>query len=123
VSETPSPKPVTTETITTERKGGAIVARPQVKMMDDDALKALARVVDEAGRSDPDATLVILDLSRVAIVPSLGLGLLVQILNKCKARQQRLKLVGVQPQIRQVFSITKLDRIFHFADSVDAAME
>ena len=109
--------------ITMEKRAGAIVARPQVKMMDDDTLKTLARSIDEASESDPVPPLVVLDLSRVAIVPSLALGLLVQILNKCKARQQALKLAGVQPQIRKVFALTRLDRVFQFADSVDAAIE
>src|SRR5689334_25348062 len=106
-----------------ERIDSAIVARLQAKMMDDHVLKALARSIDEASASDPGVTLVIVDMSRVAIVPSLALGLLLQISNKCSARQQRLKLVGVQPQIRKVFAITKLDRVFQFADAVDAAIQ
>jgi anti-anti-sigma factor len=118
VSETPSVNPITVEKV-----GGAIVARLQVKMLDDDALRTLTRSIDEASESDPGGRLVILDLSRVAIVPSLALGLLVQILNKCGARRQALRLVGVQPQIRKVLSITRLDRIFQLADSVEAAMQ
>jgi anti-anti-sigma factor len=51
------------------------------------------------------------------------LGLLVQISSKCKARQQKLKLAGVQPTVRQVFSITRLDRVFDFAPNVEAAIE
>ena len=89
----------------------------------DRVLKALTRSIDQARESDPNASHVIIDFSRVAIVPSLALGLLLQIGNKCNARQQKLKLVGVQPQIRKVFAITRLDRVFQFADSVEAAME
>ena len=51
-----------------------------------------------------------------------GLGLLVQISNQCKSREQKLRLVGLQQQIRQVFAITRLDRVFQFADSVEAAI-
>ena len=107
--------------ISIEKIDGAVIARPQMKMMDENALKALTQAIDEASGADAGIALVILDLSRVAIVPSLGLGSLVQIAGKCRARQQKLKLAGVQPQIRQVFAITRLDRVFQFADTVEAA--
>src|SRR6476646_7444151 len=106
-----------------EKIDGTVIARPQMKMMDENALKALAGAIDEASGADAGITLVILDLSRVAIVPSLALESLVQVANKCRARQQKLKLAGLQQQIRQVFAITRLDRVFQFADSVEAAMQ
>jgi len=108
--------------ITLETSDRAVVARPQMKMMDDAAMSELRRLLDGAAGTDSGVTLVVLDLAGVAIVPSLALGLLVQVLNKCKARQQELKLVGLQPQIRQVFAVTRLDRVFQFADSVQAAL-
>jgi anti-sigma B factor antagonist len=67
--------------------------------------------------------MVVIDLSRVQILPSLGLGALVQISNKCKARGQPLKLAAVQPGIRKVFAITRLDRILDLVDSVEAALQ
>ena len=108
--------------ITLERMGDAAVVRPAMKMMDDMALKTLIRLIDEASTHEAGVALVVLDLSRVMILPSLALGLLVQISNTCKSRGQRLKLVGLQPQIRQVFSITRLDRVFQFADTVEDAI-
>jgi anti-sigma B factor antagonist len=122
MSDTPEkPAPFTVERTA---DGDALVARAQVKMVDDEALKTLIRHIDEAsGASAPAGVqLVVLELSKVTILPSMALGLLVQIANKCKAREQRLRLAGVPPQVRQVFSITRLDRVFQFADSVDAAL-
>src|SRR5262245_41634317 len=102
MSEAPStPIPI-------ETKGEAIIARPQVKMMDDPSLKALSQALDQAAGGSSGITLVVLDLSRVQIIPSLGLGLLVQVSSKCKSRQQKLKLAAVQPMVRQVFAITRL---------------
>ena len=88
-----------------------------------DEMKAMSQLVDKAASAEPGITLVVLDLSPVRIVPSLALGLLVQVSQKCRARQQRLKLAGLQPQVRQIFSITRLDRLFEFVDSVEAALE
>lgn len=111
-----------TSSILFEKVGDAAIARPQMKMMDDQALKTLVRLIDEAS-PESAVGMVIIDLSRVTILPSLALGLLVQISNTCKARDQKLRLVGVQPQIRKVFTITRLDRVLQIADSVEAAMQ
>ena len=118
MSETPAANPVPIET-----RGEAVIARPQMKMMDDAALKALSQALDQAADGSSGINLVVLDLSKVQIIPSLGLGLLVQMSSKCKSRQQKLKLAGVQPTVRQVFAITRLDRIFDFAPTVEAALE
>ena len=111
------------DAITIEKTGGAVVVRPQVKMLDRGALDALERAIDGAGESEPAAPLVILDLSRVAIVPSLALGMLMRMAGKLGGRRQKLKLVGVQPQVRKVFAITRMDEVFEFAESVESAME
>jgi len=108
--------------VTVERRGEAVVARAQARHLDDEALKGLMRSIDEASGTAGGIRLVVLDLSGVSMLPSMALGLLVQINGKCKAREQRLKLAGVSAQVRQVFSITRLDRAFQFADSVDAAL-
>ena len=117
MSDAPATDPVPVEKI-----GQAVVARPQAKLMDDEQLKALAQSIDQVAGADSGVTTVVLDLSRVQLLPSLALGLLVQMSNKCKARQQRLKLAAVVPQVRQVFSMTRLDRVLEFADSVEAAI-
>lgn len=112
-----------TQPIILEKRDNTAIVRPQVKMMDDDQLKKLIGVIDEAAGADSGVKLVILDLSRITILPSLALGLMVQISRNCKTRDQKLKLAGVQPHIRKVFSVTRLDRVFQFTDSVEAAME
>ena len=111
------------ELTTIEKTGGAIVARPLGKMMDRNVLDALERTIDQASESEPRAPLVILDLSRVAIIPSLALAILMRLAAKYAGRQQRLKLAAVQPQVRKVFALSRLDEKFQFADSVDAAIE
>jgi anti-anti-sigma factor len=117
MSETPG-----VDLIAIEKTGGAIVARPQVKMLDQRALDALDRAIDQASEPEPPAPLVVLDLSRVVIVPSLALGPLMRIAGKCARRQQRLKLAAAQPQVRKVFALTRLDEVFQFADSVESAV-
>jgi anti-sigma B factor antagonist len=112
-----------TSAVPIEIKGDALIARPQMKIVDDQSLKALAQAIDQKADADSGVNVVVLDLSRVQLLPSLVLGLLLQMANKCKARRQKLKLAAMQPQIRQVFSITRLDRVFDIVPSVDAALQ
>jgi len=109
--------------VTIERKGNVLLARPQIKMMDEAELKALEQAIDDAAGSDAGISLVVLDLSQVRILPSLTLGILVQMSGKCRARQQRLKLAALQPQVKQVFTISRLDRVLDLAPTVEAALE
>jgi anti-anti-sigma factor len=117
VSDAPTPDPVAVET-----RGDAVIVRVNLKLFDDQSLKTMNQKIDQAA-TRPGVIVVVLDMSRVQIVPSLGLGALVQLSNKCKARQQRLKLAAVQPQVRQTMSITKLDRILDLVDSVEAGIQ
>jgi len=107
--------------LTVEHADGVIIARAKMKMVDDGTLKTLSVMIDQANDANAGAGLVVLDLSSVMIMPSMALGQLLQLVNKCGARRQTLKLAGVQPQLRRVFAITRLDQVFQFADSVEAA--
>ena len=117
MSETPTPS-----TIAVERIDNAVVVRVQVKMLEEKELKLLSRMIDEAA-GDSSVSVIVVDLSRVQLLPSLGLGVLVQLSTKCKAQQKRLKLAALTPGIRQVFAITKLDRVFELTDSVESAIK
>jgi len=117
MSEQANPTPATVE-----RKGHAIVAHAPAGPLDDETLKTLQRAIDQAVAADPSAARIVLDLAQVTFIPSMGLGLLVQFANKCKARQQSLRLAGVQPKVRQEFCVARLDRLFRFTQTVNEAM-
>jgi anti-sigma B factor antagonist len=117
MSETPS-----TTTIAVERINSAVVVRVQVKMLEEKELKLLSRMIDEA-LGDSGVGLVVIDLSRVQLLPSLGLGVLVQIATRFKSQNKQLRLAALTPGVRQVFTITKLDRVFELSDSVEAAIK
>jgi anti-anti-sigma factor len=117
MSDTSSP-----QIVTVERRESALIATINAKMLDDKELKALGAVLDQAA-SDASVSQVVVDLSRVHIVPSLGLGLLLRISQKCAARNQRFALAALTPNVRQTLTITKLDRVLKLADSVAAALQ
>jgi anti-anti-sigma factor len=118
MTDTPATTPVVID-----QSDSAIVAHVNVKLLDDKDLQLLSQLIDKSAAAAPGVSLVVIDLARVQILPSLGLGALIQISNKCKARNQTLKVAGAQPAIRKVFAITRLDRILDLTDTVETALQ
>ncbi|MFJ8271653.1 STAS domain-containing protein [Streptomyces sp. NPDC094154] len=65
---------------------------------------------------------LIVDLTDTTLMDSTGLGLLVGIHKRIRARAGALRLVIVDPDIRQIFTITSLDQIFPIYGSAQAAL-
>ena len=105
-----------------ERTDDVVVIRVQVKDLDEAHTKAVHAEVNAAAAESP-ALPFILDLSSVKFLPSLTLGAMVRLGQSFRARNQRLVLVGLQPTIRQVLTITKLDRMFEIQDDVPTALK
>jgi anti-sigma B factor antagonist len=57
-------------------------------------------------------TKVVFDLSRLHFVDSSGLGAFISCLRKVNARGGDLKLCGMAKQVRAVFELTRMHRIF-----------
>ena len=82
------------------------------------ALKAeLARLI-ELG-----AMRVVVDLTSTTFIDSSTLGVLLGALKRLRPEGGELVLVCTDPNIRKIFEITLLDRVFPLVDSVDAARE
>jgi anti-anti-sigma factor len=64
---------------------------------------------------------VILDFRSVQFMSSSMLGKLVQVQKKCKEFKVHLKLCAITPDIKQVFKITKLDKLFEIEDDEASA--
>jgi anti-anti-sigma factor len=120
MSDAPAPAPAP-DPVTIETRDHAVIARVNLKLFDNENVKAMNESIGRAA-DRPGVVTVVLDMSRVQILPSLGLGALVQLLNQCKSRKQSLKLAAVQPQVREAISISKLDIILDLVDTVEAGM-
>lgn len=64
---------------------------------------------------------VVLDFSKVEFMSSSMLGKLVQVHKKCQGFKVKLKLASVSPDIREVFKITRLDKLFDIEKDVESA--
>jgi anti-sigma B factor antagonist len=66
---------------------------------------------------------VVLDLSNVRFLASLSIGVLVSLLTEIKQSGQRFILVGIQPLVREMLAITRMDTLFEIHDNVDEALK
>ncbi len=96
----------------------AVVAIVQCSEFDHDTTVRLRAEID--GVVAPTSTLpVVLDLSNVTFMPSMTLGALIELANRCKSQQRRLVLVGVTPTVQDVFKLCKLNSLFEIRDRVE----
>jgi len=70
-----------------------------------------------------DAPTVILDFSGVPYLDSSGLGSLVSACTSCVKAGRRVALTGVNPRVRKVFEITKVERVLLMFPTLADALE
>ena len=67
-------------------------------------------------------TKVVLDLSRLRFVDSSGLGAFISCLRKLNAKGGDLKLCGMSKQVRAVFELVRMHRVFDILGTRDEAV-
>ncbi len=65
---------------------------------------------------------VLIDLQKVSYIDSSGLATFVELFQKLKRYGGKLILFNLNPSVRSVFEIAKLDSIFHLAGSEKEAL-
>lgn len=66
---------------------------------------------------------LLISFSNVDHLSSAALGTLITIINKVRAKQGQLRLANIDPQIHEVFVITRLNKLFSIHETIDAAMK
>ncbi|MEH2285839.1 STAS domain-containing protein [Nostoc sp.] len=63
------------------------------------------------------ADILLLDMKEVMFIDSSGLGALVSAMQMARTTKAKLFVCSISDQVRMLFELTKMDRIFHtFAD-------
>lgn len=65
---------------------------------------------------------IVIDLSHVAYVDSSGLAIFIDALQRVQQYGGRLALAGLQENVRLVFQISKLDKVFKIFDDSQSAL-
>lgn len=69
-----------------------------------------------------DRPKLLINFENVDHLSSAALGTLITINNKVRARSGQLRLAEIDPQIYEVFVITKLNKLFDIHDTADDAL-
>jgi anti-sigma B factor antagonist len=98
-----------------------VIVRATCESLDEVKVKLLRTAIAAAAEQQPAKPLV-LDLAMVNFMPSLSLAALIRLATDFRARQQRLLVAGLQPQVRDVFVLCRLDRLFDLQEDAAAAL-
>nr|WP_320048257.1 STAS domain-containing protein [uncultured Desulfuromonas sp.] len=80
-------------------------------------LKAQLLTLFEEGKVN-----IVIDLSPVRFIDSSGLGALVSGFKNASSREGGLKLCGLQSQVKSMFELTRLHRVFEIFPGTDEAL-
>jgi anti-sigma B factor antagonist len=94
------------------------VREDRVDANNSEELKAELRRLFESGTKD-----LILDLKEVLFIDSSGLGVLVSGYKNASILHGSLKLSSLQSQVKSMFELTRLHRVFDIFTTVDDALQ
>lgn len=104
-----------------EQGGVTIVGFKESGILDAVTIQRIGRelyeIVEKQGRRQ-----VVLDFANVRFLSSQALGVLLTFRRKADAMQAKVALAGLRPELRRVFNVTNLDKLFTFHDDTAAAL-
>lgn len=104
-----------------EEKNGVVVIHVKEERLDahnSAELKDKMQALFEEGKIN-----VLVDLNDVRFIDSSGLGALVSGFKNASAHQGALKLASLQSQVKSMFELTRLHRVFEIFPNTAEAME
>ena len=98
--------------------GVTIVSFPEQVLGGPEAVELAGIVRDAVGSGQ---TLIVFDLSNVAIMNSSGLGMLVSSLTSVRGKDSQLRLAAVPAKVDDLLSMTQLNKVFDIHGTVEEA--
>ncbi len=105
-----------------EEVGDVTIARfLDKKILDENNIQMIGNqmfgLVDEDGRKK-----IVLDFANVEYLSSAALGKLITMNNKVKTAKGKLRLCNIRPEILEVFTITKLNKVLEIKTDQEQAL-
>ncbi len=103
-----------------ERKDVSIISvrEERVDAHNSDELKDKLKILFDTGSKN-----ILVDLRDVRFIDSSGLGALVSGYKSAISHQGTLKLSTLQPQVKSMFELTRLHRVFDIYPTIEDAMD
>ena len=106
-----------------ETDNGVTVARfTDKKILDESNIQIIGNQMFSL-IDDDHRTKIVLDFSNVEYLSSAALGKLITMDKKSKAANAKLVLCSIRSDIKEVFKITRLDKLFKIVENRDKAVE
>jgi anti-sigma B factor antagonist len=105
--------------IETEQHRNAVVAKVEASSLETENVgafrSAIGSILDRSDR-------VVLDLSKVNFMDSTGLGAMLSCLRSMKAKGGTMSVAHLTPEVRRLFDLVMMDRVFEIHPDVDSAL-
>ena len=92
------------------------------KILEELVISQIGEQLSELVDAEPEPRLV-LDFKNVEHLSSAALGVLITLSKQVDARQGKLALANIQPQIYEVFKITRLNNLCSIQSTTEAAVQ
>lgn len=107
--------------MTVVNQGVDIVLFTEGRLVNDSTLRTVGqemlKVMNKAEKGK-----MLINFERVKFMASAMLGQLVSLQKQCKANKVDLKLCSISPEIMEVFTLTRLDKLFDIQENESRAM-
>jgi anti-anti-sigma factor len=100
-----------------------VVAAPVGRVDHNNAAQLEEALLPLAERSSASKQAVVLDLSGVEYISSVGLRVLMVVAKKMRANDAKIAVAALQPVVAEIFAISRFDRILGVFPSVRSALE
>ena len=95
-----------------EQDGKVLVARMVGPNIGQREAEIITEAFQNAIAAETGSTHLHVDLSEVAFMNSMGIGMLVDLRTKVAAKKLKLVLGGVKPELEQLLKMVRLDKLF-----------
>lgn len=107
--------------IVTKNNGINVIEFNDRKILDELAIRELGEQLQDVAESQ-DGVRILLNFQNVEHLSSAALGMLITLDQRVKERKGALKLSNINPQIYEVFKITRLNKLFEIHESAARAL-
>lgn len=81
-------------------------------------------ILHDIAQDAPDAAWrIVLDLGRIELLTSAGIGMLIKLLKRCRQEKGKLVICSLSSEIHGLLKTTRVDRLFDFQPDVQKALK
>ena len=101
---------------------GVTVIRLRMRELDETKLQRFTKELNTVVEA-PNREQIVVDLGEVSFLTSTGIGAIIALQKKLHSSGSTMKLCSLHPDIRSLFAITQVDRLFDIQPDADEAVK